>query len=358
MRNNAICPEGRQHINISQYAYDIIQNDSLNFEEEINYSGFINRIILNMMGSSFDDIVEDEKERIRHELTEYSKPGRKISLSESEEQTVERISKAHRNYRIAANTHEPKDRTLKIRLRNKVYERLYPQYEEWQGAHYNITQGEYIKSILEEYARKTIYEREKIYYKDLIKTINDCINRSDKDKHPLVITQPSGKKFCLKPYRISEDYEADYHYIIGMSREFGKSEYTPASFRLSRIKEEITEISGSGKITEKEKKILIQKTKTNGVSYLLGELEQHIVRLTPAGMIIYNSIFHNRPVYDSKTKLPDGSFELVFNVTKRQITNYFFTFGKEAFITEPGSTAEEMQLRYKEALDSYDNGLG
>ena len=86
MINKPQSPEGRQHISLSQYAYSIVRNDSLTFMGTINYSGFINRIVINSMLDSFDEPAYTEEERILSELTQYSKPGKTIVYVRFEEQ--------------------------------------------------------------------------------------------------------------------------------------------------------------------------------------------------------------------------------------------------------------------------------
>ena len=134
MNNRAESYEQRQHINLSQYAYEVIINDSMTFMEEKNISGFINRILLNSGESYFDD--SDIKEK----------------------------NSSLRSF--------PKDQTLKIRLNDKVYPEYYPNEGNWFGARLKITQGAYIKALIEDYSRKTLFERENIFYKETLNELS------------------------------------------------------------------------------------------------------------------------------------------------------------------------------------------
>ena len=357
MSNSPQCPEGRQHISLSHYAYSIVRNDSLTFMGVINYSGFINRIVLNSMPETFNELAYMESERICNELINYSKIGRKTRLSEGDHNTIERIAAAHRNSQITSFTRYPKDVTLKIRLNKELHEIFYPLNQDWAGLEYKITQGDYIKSLIENYARKTIFDRENTYYKSLVEDLDTYLNTDSDSRQRLLLTLSDGSRFILKPYRLSMDYEADYHYIVGMGARDGSKDFIPASFRVSRI-EKITPrsiSSGSGKITEREKKDIERKIKDNGIAYILGEPVKHIIKLTPNGMNMYNTIFHQRPIYESIQKNEDGSFTLTFNTTVRQITNYFFTFAHEAKIITPEETRLWIRDRYLSALESYNN---
>lgn len=310
--SNPISPEQRQHINLSQYAFDVVQNDALTFMGKINNSGFICRILYNCGESYFDGV--DIK-----------------------------------------NKAFGKDVTLKIRLNNDVVNDYYPADGKWFGAKNKITQGEYIKALIEDYARKPFFDRESIFYKQTINTINTHIDNSDSNKGILPIIYQDGNKYYIKPYRLSYDYEAQYHYVICMSTKDPNDAMRPASFRLTRIKDIKPPVTSyvAGSIKSKEAKELERRIKENGVPYIFGETMDYLVRLTPTGLNMYNSIFHQRPIYQSLEKNEDGYYYLSFHITERQITNYFFQFGKDATILSPEKTKLTIRDRLKEALTSY-----
>jgi len=352
-------PEGRQHISLSQYAYSVVRSDSLTFLGMINYSGFINRIVINSMLDSFDEPAYVEEERIISELTHCSKPGKTIRLNDDEREMINKIASAHRNYSILSFKRYPKDISLKIRLNKDLHEIMYPQHSDWDGNQFDLSQGDYIKLLVEEYARKTIYDRERIFFKSLIEDLDNSIDSSDDNKRRILLILSNGDRFIMKPYRLSYDYEADYNYIVGMATKDGTKSFVPSSFRISRIEKIVPRSisAGSGRITDKEKKEIEKKIKDSGVSFIIGEPIEHKVKLTPQGLSMYNSIFHQRPIYDHIERKEDDSVILSFNSTIRQITNYFFTFAKEAEILSPVETREWMKNRYKSAYESYNDSL-
>lgn len=352
-------PEGRQHISLSQYAYSTVENDSLNYWGTINYSGFINRIVINSMLDSFDEPANTEEERIVNELTHFSKPGRTVRLNEDDFKAINRIASAHRNFRIQSFKRYPKDRTLKIRLSKELHETMYPLNDEWDGSNFGLSQGDYIKLLIEDYSRKIVFDRERLFFKSLIEDMENIINSNDDSKRRILLVLSNGDRFIVKPYRLSYDYEADYNYIIGMAAKDGTKDFTVSSFRISRITKCIPRSvsAGSGRITDKEKKEIEQKIKNNGVPYIVGEPKEYIVKLTPQGQLLYNTIFHQRPVYNNIEPKEDGSVILTINATERQITNYFFTFAKEAEILSPVETRNWMKNRYYSAFESYDHSL-
>ena len=70
----------------------------------------------------------------------------------------------------------------KIRLNKELHEIMYPLNSDWAGLHYNISQGDYIKSLVEDYARKTIFDRESIYYKSIIRDFETFVNTENENK--------------------------------------------------------------------------------------------------------------------------------------------------------------------------------
>ena len=356
MNTKPLSPEGRQHISLSQYAYSIVRSDSLTFLGTINYSGFINRIVINSMLDSFDEPAYAEEERITKELTHYSKPGKTIRLNDDDREMVNKIASAHRNFSILSFRRYPKDISLKIRLNKDLHETMYPLHSDWEGSQFDLSQGDYIKLLVEEYARKTIYDRERIFFKLWIEDLGNYIDASDETRRRILLILSNGDRFTMKPYRLSYDYEADYNYIIGMAAKDGTKDFTPASFRISRIAKIVPRSisAGSGRITDREKK---RKIKDSGVSFIVGEPIEHKVKLTPQGLSMYNTIFHQRPIYDHIERIDDETVILTFTATIRQITNYFFTFAKEAEIISPIETREWMKNRYRSAYESYNDGL-
>ncbi len=349
VKSTASSPEQRQHINISQYAYDVILSDSQTFLGKTNISGFINRIVLNLGEDFFNMIASNEEDRITEELDSFKRIGKLKKLSEEEKRTIHDIALSHLHKTVHKNMDYPKDVTIKIRLQNELYDELYSDPSDWIGHQFGITQSQYIKAIVEYYSRNTFYRREGIFFKDLINIINNNDNKS-----LLRITLQNGYSFIVKPYRLSYEYEADYHYLIGLAKSNSdQTDYHSASWRLSRIKDIKLRATGSAKISQKEQKQLEKIIKDNGVNYILGRTTEFVIRLTETGIDMYNTIFHSRPQYDSLKSNDDGTFTMTITASERQITNYFFTFGKEAQIISPESTREWILKRHKEAIEAY-----
>lgn len=351
MSDNPTSPEQRQHINISQYAYDVIRNDSINFLGKLNISGFINTIVENTMTDSFDDYSLMEEDRIKDELKAIG-----IKLSVDEEKTLKKIAEAHSYATILSHEKYHKDITLKIRLNQKIYKSFYPKKTEWFGKGYGLSQGAYIKILIEEYAKKTYYNRESIFFQKRIEELNSIIFAEESQKRILAITMKDGSRFFCKLYRLSEEYETRYHYLIGLFANEGTSDYKISSIRLSRIDEiKVRGRSlGSGSLSNNEIKRINKRIKDSSIPYLRGEPMQFKIKLTDLGMLLYDYIYSQRPLYKEPIKPnPDGTYTLKVEATERQIKNYFFAFGKEALIESPDETKKWMIEQHTNATDAY-----
>ena len=307
--------EQRQHLSLSQYASDTVENDSITFTGDKNVSGFINRIVLNYNMYVLDDTADNQQW-------------------------------------FDTNAGYSKDVTRKIRLNNTLYNIL----DELTELYDISSPATFIKAIIENYSRKTLFEREEIYYADdLIKVIKENLNSPKGSKRLLKVTTKKHEVFLVDALRISDSYESPFHYLIGYSKRDGEDEFKASSFKLSNIAD-ITvapKSKGMSKVIGRKDNGLEDIIKTNGVPYVLGDSREFIIRLTNRGKAMYDSIFHLRPKYTDITRNPDGSFTLTFHCTERQIMNYFTNFCDEALILSPESTRQAMEEKYRRGYESY-----
>ena len=245
-----------------------------------------------------------------------------------------------------------------MRLRNDIYDVL---NEDLPDLNLYQTVGNYIKAIIEDYALQDFYTREEIYYRQLYERVVSELNALPEEKallHIRYLVSDELRDFRVKPYRMSYVAESQFHYLIGLSKDMNneESEYSPAVFRLSRIKSiSRTPSYGSPKITHKELMHLISAINERGVQFLLSEPVEYKIKLTPQGVVLYNTILHLRPIADpSKTTSDDeGNVTMRFISTFQQISNYFFQFGKDALILSPSTSTLSFQDRYREAYEAY-----
>ena len=363
--------EQRQHLNLSNHAYETILSDIDAFGETGGISGIINRILTNYMDESEASIsasVERKRTELIRRIMEVKQASESRSVddlpapSPAEKKVIDLLASSYEKelkQRFISNP-APKEKTLKIRLQNDIYDILGPTIpltdEDYRSA------GNYIKAIIEDYASRSFYKREEIYFRDIFELIRSKL-LIPSDSRPLMtirVKSTSGilQDFRVKLYTMSSDSDSPYHYLLTMSKPVtdNKADYKPAVFRLSRIvKLYDTPSYGSGKITAKENKNLIGAIKQKGIPYLLDDTDEYKISLTPKGVKMYRSILHLRPVADDSRTTTDksGSQTMYFICTYRQIENYFFKFGKEAKILSPKDAAEMFKNAYKSALETY-----
>lgn len=354
--------EQRQHISLSHHAHEILLSDISAFSEKGRLSGIINTILKNYMDISEANIshaVTKKRERlIDILLTQKQSSDAKVSIAEK--RTIEYLINDYRDSLIAKYVGKtfPKEHPFKLRLQNEIFDSLndgFPDMEIYQ------TIGNYIKAIVEDYCMQDHYRREEIYFRSLYERLQAELMVSSENRSLLHIRSRVGKgfrDFRIKPYRISYASESQFHYLVALSKEIHSNSdvYIPAAFRLSRIESiKRTPSYGSAKITHKEEKAVENAIKEKGVPFLLSEVYDYQICLTPYGVTLYNTILHLRPMADaSKTSIDNhGNVTLHFRSTSRQVLSYFFQFGKDAKIISPIDEREVFINNYRSALNQY-----
>jgi predicted DNA-binding transcriptional regulator YafY len=149
----------------------------------------------------------------------------------------------------------------------------------------------------------------------------------------------------MRPYCIDTDKVTAHNYLVGYTRDSEDNEKLGV-FRLSRILN--IESDGTGGLSELEVDSIKDAIKARGVPFLREAPQIVKIRLTNAGQKLYSRVIHNRPIYDRK----DGD-TYVFNCTLAQIEYYFFKFGADAEVIEPGALREKFIAMHKAALERY-----
>ena len=353
--------EQRQHINLSKHAYGIIEEDSFSFWGKTNISGMINAIYHGFAETSMASIsIASRVYREKMIETIKAEKGSK-NLSDVAIETVECCTKGYIKELQNRTKDATKDKTLKIRLQNDIYDDLYPENgSSWAEAEYYASPSQYLKALCEDYAAQTYFEREAIIFKENLDNLQLYIDNNEK-RPILTISYVSARgnhyKYDVKPLRISTAVEAEYHYLICLSKKVGSdnSEYAPASFRVSRIAGITPHAlsAGSGKLTAKQQKELNEAVAKNGVAFLFTSSKSYVVKLTAKGIQDYNQLTHLRPIATKKEFCKDGSGIFTFDCTEAQIEYYFFSFGKEAKVISHPELREKMRQKFLEAYECY-----
>jgi hypothetical protein len=329
----------KQHINLSERAWNTIENDMLDFygDRKSRLSNFLNRVFAHFYPSASSSItLELERKRekyagILEKITGFTIKNslRGDIISKLVDYDEEKLKK-----RVAA---YPKGEGRKFRLNKANMTYLTDADSECGEDHYyNNKIGRYLKAVFEEYTKLPYYRRERIFFLEEISAAKAAIQAGKCLKITSTVPGLSGNpvKYEMLPYRIMTDRQSMYNYLVGcVSRPGGKelTEQDLTTFRISRIKEIKIMRSKSGKLNVAQKHKLEDLLLKNGPAFLRGDIKSIKVKLTEAGKKNYHQQLHLRPAYDEI--LEDNIY--VFRCSERQITNYFIKFGKDALVIDP-----------------------
>ncbi len=329
----------KQHLNLSDFAYETIQGDILAFRSS-GWSAAVNRIFSNFYAAA-DASVSLTLQRKRNDWLET------LAFLPNREDAVTCLCIAEKKRLKDEALSYPKGRSIKVRLNNENYNYLTDPNGGCQEAeHYKRgtrdCAGMYIKAVLEEYARKMFLEREEIYFKDELETISSAISLQKQ----LKVTTQTGAQFFVRPHSV---VRSTYHYLVGISQPVDSDEESNAvfSFRISRMQRVMMYKDRSGFIKNAKKAEISRLIIEKGAAFVGTGMEIVRVRLTEQGKQMYQNIQHLRPTPISRS---DGdTCVYTFECTPAQIRFYFLQFGEHAQILSPSYLAEEFHRFYEAA---------
>lgn len=360
--NKRIDDINKQRINLSDHACSILLHDMDAFHDQLKIppgSGEIGSPIINHILRCFRDDAdatvcrscEKKRKQLAETLSGLEEPLRK--------QAILPLIKQHRQI-IEAQVRRDlsrKGNAFSIRLSTDNLSFLsslpFPDWEE--GAQeaaqrlYRDKVGSYLKAVIEEYARKSYNEREAIFCKQALLSIQEAIGLGRLMK----ITTRNQYIQYVKPYIIEADSEQFYHYLAGFLAPAPEGPWRLGSIRLSAITGcEILYSPSSitaGQATELETTI-----RENGIQFLSDAASRElpakiVVKFTEEGKRMYHQMLHLRPMYSGNPK----RLTYEFTATQRQAENYFFKFGHNVKILEPKELADKFRRRYESAAKLY-----
>ena len=164
--------EQKQYLNLSELALATMEGDMQAFCVN-SISGFINHIVLSYadfaeasIGLTLESKVH-EWERVFQSMGE---SGKSVA--------IECLETDLRRTLIDQIEEYPSGKGLRFRINNELLEYLTSEISCNEDIYYENNIGRYIKAIMEEYKRKTYYEREGIYFKELIDNIRLAISQN------------------------------------------------------------------------------------------------------------------------------------------------------------------------------------
>lgn len=352
----------KQHLNLSEPAWLIVDQDIKNFylsEKEETKSGFFNRILKNFYETSKASI-NIRCENKREELKKVFNAKTFASFDgEMKETFIEKYLEVYKKELKDKALSYPKGHGEKFRINVENVQLLKDEINEEE--YYDDTIGLYLKALYEEYCEKQNYDREQIFFKDIMDEISMAINETKKLK--LAIKEkynPKTKSFytrryLVSPYKIVQDDTKSYNYLIGLAEEIKEDGTTKekkvSSFRISRI-DKIKKMSSMGGFISKENKDKIEDELIHKkAQFMVGDIIDVKVRFTRKGIESFKRQLYLRPQFYEKSKTEDCVY--TFKCTEVQAINYFFKFARDVEVLEPQVLRAKFIKRYSEALENY-----
>lgn len=201
---------------------------------------------------------------------------------------------------------------------------------------------QFIKLLLETYARQMFIEREKLILKNrIIEPILNALSR----KKMLRITFEH-KKFDVNPICIAPAKEGTFQYLVCVYN--GKI----WTFRLSRI-QEIKAVGKAETISENQRKEINEGLSEFGPTFVKEEPVTVKVRLTPKGVASYAYSVMHRPMHIDVEYDKGENDVFVFHCSETQAQYFFFRFAGDAEILEPLSLRNRFRDLYNAGFNNY-----
>ena len=351
----------KQHVNLSNYAWSVIDDDIANFNncmEKTSFSGFLNRIFKNFYDKSVASISLRNMElldKLRNLFSLDKKSNKDKVLTNTFITTLVNYNSDNLIKNVKSYS---KDEGRKFRINKENIDIL---KESLEANNYTNSIGLYLKAIYEDYATKPTYIRERIYYKEVVDIIESSINLKKKLKVTLVDRLSStnkiiNRKFYLSPYKIMQDKNNMFNYLVCYCEEILEDgsilDKRIASFRISRFKKVDIMSSMNNFISKENIKRIEESLLNNDVQYLASDVVDIKIKFLDKGLELFNRQIYSRP--NNYTKIEENIYS--FKCSEIQAINYFFKFGKYIEILEPIDLRDKFIYRYSKALDIYKEG--
>lgn len=342
--------EARQHLSLSATAWAVLQDDRQDFGGGRSWAGILNYVFAvyrDKADASISVAVERRREQLEEQLGGVATPAVRKAVLEAllADYTEELIKKAAQN-----GATPPDKESFKFRLDRDNY----AFREQWLDSpdaarYYGNRFSRYLRAVLEEYAAKTVYQREAIYFDPQMRLIQAAAANGEL----LRIRMKTGSSFEVRPYGVLGDRQETYHYLVGLSRPDGtRGPEKEFNFRLSKIIKLDVSFRRSGRLTEKERTDIESSIRGKGVQFLAQQKEKIRIRLTEDGRREYHRQMHLRPVARERAEVDDGLYrwEYTFYCTEFQAKAYFLKFCGKAKVVEPQSLRDTLAQEYRSGL--------
>ena len=362
--------EARQHLSLSAAARRTLEGDRQDFGGGQSWAGILNYIFAvyrDTADASVSTAVERRREQLKAMLGDVVDPAaRDAVLDRLMEVCTEELARKAAAYGAVSPDPDEEDeedegdeKDEKKKKKKKGFKfRLdmdnYAFRERWLDSsdaarYYGGRFSRYLRAVLEEYAAKTVYQREEIYFSQWITLILGAMEGSSL----LWVELQNGNAYEVRPYGVLGDRQETYHYLVGLSRPDGTREpEKELIFRLSKIVKLDVSFRRSGRLTEKERTDIESSIRGKGVQFLLQQRETIRIRLTEKGRQDYGRQLHLRPAARKRAEVDDGLYrwEYTFYCTEFQAKAYFLKFCGNAKVMEPQSLRDTFAQEYRSGL--------
>lgn len=341
--------EARQHLSLSAAAWAVLQDDRQDFGGGRSWAGILNYVFAeyrDKADASISVAVERRRAQYEEKLVGVAAPAVRKAVLEAllADYTEELIKKAAKN-----GATPPDKESFKFRLDRDNYAFREQWLDSPDAQYYGGRFSRYLRAVLEEYAAKTVYQREAIYFDPQMRLIQAAAANGEL----LRIRMKTGSSFEVRPYGVLGDRQETYHYLVGFSRPDGTREpEKPYNFRLSNIVKLEVSFRRSGRLTEKERTDIESSIRGKGVQFLAQQRETIRIRLTEKGRQDYGRQLHLRPATVKRVAVDDGLYrwEYTFYCTEFQAKAYFLKFCGKAKVVEPQSLRDTLAQEYRSGL--------
>lgn len=341
--------EARQHLSLSDAAWAVLQDDRRDFGGGRSWAGILNYVFAmyrDKADASVSVAVSRRREQLEEQLGGVVSPAARDAVLDRlmEVYAGELAEKAMSDGAVAQ-----QKEVFKFRLDRDNYAFREQWLDSPDAQYYGGRFSRYLRAVLEEYAAKTVYQREEIYFSQWITLILGAMEGSSL----LWVELQNGNAYEVRPYGVLSDQQRTYHYLVGMSCRDGKRDAEEiACFRLYKLTTLKPSQKRSGRLTKEERDAIEARIHAVGVPFLMQQKEKIRIRLTEDGRREYHRQMHLRPVARERAEVDDGLYrwEYTFYCTEFQAKAYFLKFCGKAKVVAPQSLRDTLAQEYRSGL--------
>lgn len=193
--------EARQHLSLSDAAWAVLQDDRQDFGGGRSWAGILNYVFAeyrDKADASISVAVERRRAQYEEKLVGVAAPAVRKAVLEAllADYTEELIKKAAQN-----GATPPDKESFKFRLDRDNYAFREQWLDSPDAQYYGGRFSRYLRAVLEEYAAKTVYQREAIYFDPQMRLIRAAAVNGEL----LRIRLKKGSSFEVRPYGVLGD---------------------------------------------------------------------------------------------------------------------------------------------------------